>query len=225
MRLGHRLHDGEPKPRARRRHAGLPRIATRGVGPMLLRQAGAAVRDGDARHAGLAPDDDGHRRDAVAQRVENQVLAGLDQRQRVAEAPDRILRQIEPHLVRADQQVVVALLDRPERDRPQVHRLARGGVGAMDDHGVTEHLVGQPAETDRALMDARHDRAAAARGRAPPEASSAWARSAAIGVRSWWDASAIRLPMISNCRAWRAMKRLMAPTSWRIRSGPGHRAG
>ncbi len=43
----------------------------------------------------------------------------------------------------------------------QVERLVRRGVGAMDDQRVVEQLVGQPAEADRAVVDAGDDRALA----------------------------------------------------------------
>ena len=87
----------------------------------------------------------------------------------------------------------------------------RDRVGAVDDQRVVEKLVGQPAEADgRSWMRATMARWRS--GSVSSAASSAWARTPATGVRSWCEASAIRLRMISTWRAWRAMKRLIAPT-------------
>ena len=61
--------------------------------------------------------------------IEDKVLARLDERKRVASAPNVILRQVKQHVVRADQEVVVAFLDCPERDRPQIYT-SRGAASA-----------------------------------------------------------------------------------------------
>ena len=145
-----------------------------------------------------------HRRRAVAKRVVDEVLAGLGERQRIAAAGTGSSGRSSRRSASAE----VGLLDDADGDAAQVDGVVRRGVGAMDDQRVVQELVGQPAEADRRAW-MRATMRAGARGSGSSAARSAWARIAAIGVRSWCEASAIRLRMISNCRACRAMKRLI----------------